>query len=150
MERLTVKAKDSDMIWFKDTENHRNLEPCEMSAHDSRVAITRLAGYEDAEEQGRMIISPCSKGDKIYEFCNEPQNTLLDDSIAPENIINTRDVWRFEYYDDLVFLYTSCPLPARPECNDSPFCIPADEIGVYAFLTLEDAVNRIKQIRKEK
>ncbi len=150
MERLTVKSKDSGIVWFRDAENNRNLEPCEMSAHDNRMAITRLAGYEDAEEQGRMIMFPCRKGDKIYEFCNETETTLLNDSIAPEDLINTRDVWHFEYDGDLVFLYTSCPLPAKPECNDSPFCIPADEIGVYAFLTLEDAVNRIKQIRKEK
>lgn len=150
MERLTVKSKDSGMVWFRDAENNRNLEPCEMSAHDNRMAITRLAGYEDAEEQGRMIMFPCRKGDKIYEFCNETETTLLNDSIAPEDLINTRDVWHFEYDGNLVFLYTSCPLPAKPECNDSPFCIPADEIGVYAFLTLEDAVNRIKQIRKEK
>ena len=150
MERLTVKSKDSGIVWFRDAENNRNLEPCEMSAHDNRMAITRLAGYEDAEEQGRMIMFPCRKGDKIYEFCNETETTLLNDSIAPEDLINTRDVWHFEYDGDLVFLYTSCPLPAKPECNDSPFCIPEDEIGVYAFLTLEDAVNRIKQIRKEK
>ncbi len=27
--------------------------------------------YEDAEEQGRMIIFPCNKGDKLYEFYRE-------------------------------------------------------------------------------
>lgn len=30
--------------------------------------VDKLAAYEDAEEQGRMLIFPCRKGDKIYEF----------------------------------------------------------------------------------
>lgn len=51
MERLTYKAPDSEMVWFKDKE--RLFEPCEMSAHQSRLAIARLAAYEDSEEHGQ-------------------------------------------------------------------------------------------------
>lgn len=41
------KAPDSEMVWFKDKE--RLFEPCEMSAHQSRLAIAKLAAYEHAE-----------------------------------------------------------------------------------------------------
>ena len=72
MERLTIRSKNSDMVWFKDAENgNAHLEPCEMTAHHNRMALDKLATYEDAEEQGRMIIFPCNKGDKLYEFYRE-------------------------------------------------------------------------------
>ncbi len=46
--RLTERSKNSDMVWFKDTENEGiRLEPCEMSAHHSRIALEKLAAYED-------------------------------------------------------------------------------------------------------
>ena len=31
-------------------------------------AIGRLARYEDAEEQGRMVILPCKVGDTVYRM----------------------------------------------------------------------------------
>lgn len=69
MERLTYKAPDSEMVWFKDKE--RLFEPCEMSAHQSRLAIAKLATYEQAEEQGLILRLPCKEayswiGYKIY------------------------------------------------------------------------------------
>lgn len=64
MERLTQKAPDSEMVWFKDKE--RLFEPCEMSAHQSRLAIAKLAAYESAEEQGLLLRLPCKVGDTVY------------------------------------------------------------------------------------
>lgn len=64
MERLTKKAPDSEMVWFKEKE--RLFEPCEMSAHQSRMAIAKLAAYEQAEEQGLLLRLPCKVGDTVY------------------------------------------------------------------------------------
>lgn len=59
MERLTERSKNSDMVWFKDTESEgMRLEPCEMTAHHSRMTIEKLAAYEDAEEQGLLLRLP--------------------------------------------------------------------------------------------
>lgn len=66
MERLTQKAPDSEMVWFKDKE--RLFEPCEMSAHQSRMAIAKLAAYEQAEEMGLLIRLPCKVGDTVYHI----------------------------------------------------------------------------------
>ena len=30
-------------------------------------ALSKLAAYEDAEEQGRLLVLPCKVGDKIYQ-----------------------------------------------------------------------------------
>lgn len=68
MERLTErsKSKNSSMVWFKDENNNMLLEPCEMSSHHSRMAIAKLAAYEDAEEQGLLLRLPCKVGDTVY------------------------------------------------------------------------------------
>ena len=33
---------------------------------DEEDAINRLAAYEDAEEQGRLVVLPCKVGDTVY------------------------------------------------------------------------------------
>lgn len=67
MERLTIRSKNSDMVWFKDAENgNAHLEPCEMTAHHNRMALDKLATYEDAEEQGLLLRLPCKVGDTVY------------------------------------------------------------------------------------
>lgn len=70
MERLTERSKNSDMVWFKDTESEgMRLEPCEMTAHHSRMTIEKLAAYEDAEEQGRYIKLPEKVEETEYREC---------------------------------------------------------------------------------
>ena len=66
--RLT-KTSDSfgGMVWFRSQDkNDLWLEPCEMTAHDSRRAIDELAAYEDAEEHGLLVRLPCKVGDTVY------------------------------------------------------------------------------------
>lgn len=59
MDRLTRKSQSSEMVWFIDHDNNNlNLEPCEMSYSQNGKAIRKLAYYEDAEEQGRLIVLP--------------------------------------------------------------------------------------------
>lgn len=66
MKRLTKKS-DSGMVWFVDHENNDiKLEPCEMNSHHNRLAIQKLAVYEDAEEQGLFWKFPCKVGDILY------------------------------------------------------------------------------------
>ncbi len=69
MERLTYKVPDHKTVWFKDKE--RLFEPCEMSAHQSRLAIAKLAAYEDVEEQGLLLRLPCKVGDTVYLIKND-------------------------------------------------------------------------------
>lgn len=79
MERLTEKAANSNMVWFKDSENDGMcIEPCEMSAHHSRIALERLAAYEDAEEQGLLLRLPCKVGDTIYEVSYENRKYICE------------------------------------------------------------------------
>ena len=68
--RLTRKSKHSDMVWFVDHENNDiDLEPCEMGYTHNKLAIQKLAYYEELEEEGRLIvlsiedINPCRNCD---------------------------------------------------------------------------------------
>lgn len=80
MERLTIRSKNSDMVWFKDAENgNAHLEPCEMTAHHNRMALDKLATYEDAEEQGLLLRLPISEDTPVYsiEHCSEIEDAKV-------------------------------------------------------------------------
>lgn len=70
MERLTIRSKNSDMVWFKDAENgNAHLEPCEMTAYHNRMALDKLATYEDLEEQGRLLKLPLLNSEVEQREC---------------------------------------------------------------------------------
>ncbi len=71
MERLTIRSKNN-MVLFKDAENgNALLEPCEMTAHHNRIALDKLATYEDAYEKGLILRLPISEDAPVYsiEYC---------------------------------------------------------------------------------
>ena len=74
MERLTKRSKNSDMVWYKDVENcGMLLEPCEMSSHHNRMAIAKLAAYEDlgyTPEELKLCFDP---PEVLYEIRNETE-----------------------------------------------------------------------------
>lgn len=45
-----------------------------MSSHHSRMAIAKLAAYEDAEEQGQILRPPCKVGDTVYLIDRDENN----------------------------------------------------------------------------
>ena len=109
----------------------------------------KLANYEDAEERGRMIIFPCNKGDKIYEFYRKCAECRLEAGETPEDIISIRIVLYFEYDGDEAYIYASQALPVRLFNNDEPFCIPVSEMGKTVFLSYEEAEAKLKEMRGE-
>lgn len=70
MDRLTYRLKDqcgnpTDSIILKPYMRYQD-------EYDKNTILNRLADYEDAEEQGRLVILPCKEGDTIYKivkFC---------------------------------------------------------------------------------
>ena len=91
------------MVWFKDAENgNAHLEPCEMTAHHNRMALDKLATYEDAEEQGLLLKLPCKVGDTIYiVFYNHTigeSEVVLFKMIAKGWAVKTND-WSYLFTD---------------------------------------------------
>lgn len=61
MKRLTVKRPDGRLA----IANNDNASPTEQMLKIPLV-IAHLAAYEDMEEQGRLMMLPCSMGSTIY------------------------------------------------------------------------------------
>ena len=137
-ERLTKRAKDSDMVWFKDTENgNMCLEPCEMDAHHSRIAIKELAKYEDAEEQGLLLRLPCKVGDTLYRVnkgAKEPVIMMRVIQLHIKQIHKDRTVMRIDAIND-ADMGESCYLPC--------------DIGERIFLTREEAEAKLKEMEEK-
>jgi hypothetical protein len=141
MERLTRRSTNGTGVYATPSG-----EPVEWENNRHNV-LQKLAEYEDLEEQGRMIIFPCNKGDKIYEFYHECVECRLEAGETPEDIISMRRVRYFGYDGDEAYIYASQALPVRLFNNDEPFCIPVSEIGKTVFLTKLEAEERLKELR---
>lgn len=109
----------------------------------------KLKRYEDAEEQGRMIIFPCNKGDKLYEFYRECVEDRLGAGETPEDIIDVRKVYGFEYEDDVLYIRASYHSNHSElwggHGEDMPE-FPVSEIGKTVFLTYEEAEAKLKEM----
>ena len=89
--RLTRKSDSSEMVWFVDHEkNDIELEPCEMRSHHCRLAIQRLAAYEDTglmpeeiealkEKQKPKIVPDAAHLGRCPECDGEFNSELLDE-----------------------------------------------------------------------
>lgn len=128
MERLTQKAPDSEMVWFKDKE--RLFEPCEMSAHQSRMAIAKLAAYEQAEERGLLIRLPCNIGDTIYEVSYENRKYIIREHIVNQFVYIAYRKPRIEIYCEGENGFLSSSITGQLDDG--------------LFLTTEEAVDKLK------
>lgn len=126
MERLTQKAPDSEMVWFKDKE--RLFEPCEMSAHQSRLAIAKLAAYEQAEEQGLLLRLPCKVGDTVY--------------VPTRNFVSELRIILISIERDNVFFYWILNTGIYPNLNG----FTASDIGKMVFFTYEEAEGKLAEM----
>lgn len=126
MERLTQKAPDSEMVWFKDKE--RLFEPCEMSAHQSRMAIAKLAAYESAEEQGLLLRLPCKVGDTVY--------------VPTRNFVSELRIILISIERDNVFFHWGLNTGIYPNLNG----FTASDIGKMVFFTCEEAEAKLKEM----
>lgn len=153
MERLTERSKTGNMVWFKDVENgNTRLEPCEMTAHHSRMAIEKLAAYEDAEEQGLLLRLPCKEawsqsGDEVYliydgEIIECIHCGLGIDAVEGKAYITLAT-------DENIFPYRNPDpehdLDPTDWCTDST-SVEVDEIGKTVFFTREEAEAKLKEM----
>lgn len=153
MVRLTERSKNSDMVWFKDTENNTVLEPCEMSAHHSRMAIAKLAEYEDAEEQGLISRLPKVErlpkvGDAVYLIDRDENNALkiYEGKWKRVTLVQTSENRSFELrgeisYDICDFFYDD----GRTMKHGIYVGQESTKIGEVVFLTKEEAEAKLKE-----
>ena len=113
MERLTIRSKNSDMVWLKDAENgNARLEPCEMTAHHNRMALDNLATYEDLEERGRLIKLPCKDVYFIIDI-NNPKYAMVT-----KKPIRELAIYEIEDIDNVGCKYFSTEAKAKAKLKE--------------------------------
>ena len=135
MERLTIWNEQTEMAELIDWDTEEWKEfmsdfdvPVQISLG---VAIDKLAHYEDLEEQGLLLITPCKLGDKFY-----------------------RVNWNNEVEEYKVSCLTqkadgSFKIRVTRLRHGSVHDIIPKEIGETYFLTKEEAEAKLKELENE-
>ena len=135
------------MVWFKDTENNDMwCEPCEMSVHNVRMALAKLADYEDADEQGSSQQLPCKVGETVW-VVTSPFNVFND--------IEYDEDMKNEVYEAFVSSVTfyECGEQYRIYAKATNHFIGAYfrecDFGKTVFLTKSEAEAKLKEMEEK-
>lgn len=90
--------------------------------------IDKLARYEDAEEQGRLIVLPCKVGDTIYRVSRERD-----------------EVWEWEIIEIRILSGIFCDPISFVDDSDNEFFQP--DIGNTVFLSREEAEKALEGMK---
>lgn len=145
MERLTFEGNFCDIALCAETPGGSF---CESGACSQRNVWERLKAYEDAEEQGRLVVLPCKVGDTVYVVgaskiveC-EIGEALLCGTTGPEFLVtfvcDTCDGCPFNSWAQEYSGEWSC----GGEYGDG--AIKGTEFGKTVFLTREEAEAALK------
>lgn len=150
MERLTIRSKNSDMVWFKDAENgNAHLEPCEMTAHHNRMALDKLATYEDAEEQGQILRPPCKVGDTVYLIDRDENNKfkVYEGKWERVSLVQTSKDGPFNLCGEISYdIYDCFYDDGRIMKHGMYVGQESTKIGEIVFLTKEEAEAKLKEM----
>lgn len=94
--------------------------------------LTKLADYEDLEEQGRLIKLPCKVGQHIY-IVHQYGNWIDEASITGISEADNVDCFCFKVYID-------------PDCDE---IIALKEFNETWFLTQSEAEAKLKELKGE-
>lgn len=70
--------------------------------------ITKLAAYEDAEEQGRLVMLPCKVGDMVYyrrgrDIIGDTVDRIIIDGIDNQVLVGAHKAYMFCDFGKIVF-----------------------------------------------
>ena len=142
MERLTERTADGILVKENyEKESLKTLYSCYgekpnsyySNCEEGYCAMEKLADYEDAEEQGRLVILPCKIGDTIYEVSYENREFVIKEHIVKEFIYRTYRFPRIEIYCE----------------NENGFlvCNNIGKLDECLFLTQAEAEAKLKELR---
>jgi|GEM_PF-5614307 hypothetical protein len=136
MERLTDSKRNSDGT-ASSKESLIDIEHDRPSAYCGEI-LTKLADYEDLEEQGRLLALPCKIGDRLYWIDDEDDDGNKGLCIKQYNEDEKVQAIGIDKDGDIFVMLGI----------DEFFTAP-DTIGSqYALLTLEDANKMLAEMKK--
>ena len=136
MERLTKRERNSNGTAIsKKSMIDREGYPT-VSDYASQV-LTKLADYEDAEEQGLLLRLPCKVGDKVYQIS---ENFIEQCTVETIFLGNYRD--RNGNWCNMAEIYYD-----RSDCPYVSTEMYFTDIGETVFLTKKEAKAKLKELR---
>lgn len=106
------------------------VSECKEHSERVKLAVKKLAEYEDLEEQGLLVKLPCKVGDVLYSI-NEAM----------------RRIYKVVAINRMIFLLGKIHI----YCDGSSYLdlICCDDIGKTVFLTKEEAEQALKYMESE-
>jgi hypothetical protein len=136
MERLTERKRNfNGTAMSKKSMIDREGYPA-VSDYASKV-LTKLADYEDAEEQGLLLRLPCKVGDKVYQIS---ENFIEQCTVETIFLGNYRD--RNGNWCNMAEIYYD-----RYDCPYVSTEMYFTDIGETVFLTKKEAKAKLKELR---
>lgn len=136
MERLTERERNVDGTGVAREEITDGL----LKPFADKI-LTKLADYEDLEEQGLLVRLPCKLKDKLYHFYGIDLEDNFVDVISDEIIM---EVVATEFVIDSYEIAIKC----ITDWNSPYEYLPAAEFGKTVFLTREEAVKKLEKMKK--
>lgn len=138
MERLTDSKRNSDGT-ASSKESLIDIEHDRPSAYCGEI-LTKLADYEDLEEQGRLLALPCKIGDRMYWIDDEDDDGNKGLCIKQYNEDEKVQAIGIDKDGDMFVMLGI----------DEFTTVPATIGSQYALLTLEDANKMLAEMRGSK
>nr|DAI91011.1 MAG TPA: hypothetical protein [Caudoviricetes sp.] len=136
MERLTERERNVDGTGVAKEEITDGL----LKPFADKI-LTKLATYEDLEEQGLLVRLPCKLKDKLYHFYGIDLEDNFVDVISDEIIM---EVVATEFVIDSYEIAIKC----ITDWNSPYEYLPAAEFGKTVFLTREEAEKKLEEMKK--
>ena len=130
MERLTERERNVDGTGVAKEEITDGL----LKPFADKI-LTKLAVYEDLEEQGLLVRLPCKVGDTVYRVNAGAKQPIIPMTVSEIHFLcykNERAV-RFDAI-------------GKEDMGES--CYRLEDIGRIVFLTREDAEKKLEEVKK--
>lgn len=103
--------------------------------HDYIKASEKLAEYEDLEEQSLLVRLPCKVGDTVYRVNAGAKQPIIPMTVSEIHFLCYKNE-RAVRFDTI----------GKEDMGES--CYRLEDIGRIVFLTHEEAVNKLEEMKK--
>ena len=133
MDAKRYTTKEGECLFCKNCIEHSN---CEAECNAINICVKKLAEYETADEEGRLVVLPCKPWDKVYQlFVADVINKKLiykifQAKVTEITIDRFRTIFSFETLDE----------------NKYKSDLTMESFGETVFLTREEAEKALKEM----
>ena len=136
MDTKRYTTKEGECLFCKNCIEHSN---CEAECNAINICVKKLAEYETAEDEGRLVVLPCKPWDKVYALFiidvidKKPIYKIFQAKVTKITIDRFRVLFSFETLDQNKY---------NSERTMEAF-------GETVFLTREEAEKALKEMEEK-